>query len=124
MSSVTEVASGLTETVLGLGGLVDKAAFCGETRLNLTLWSSSHSSMFLEPFSRLWPDDQVLSPTHRQWDSLHGGSARRKASLYQNTGIRTSSGITAPAFEMAESSGLQPEVRDAWGVHEDFLGSM
>jgi hypothetical protein len=38
--------------------------------------------MALQPFVGPWPLFQFLYPTHSQYDSLDGGSTRRKASTY------------------------------------------
>jgi hypothetical protein len=41
-----------------------------------------HSPMILEPFVGPWPLCQFRNPVHSQYDSLDGGSARRKASTF------------------------------------------
>jgi hypothetical protein len=50
--------------------------------------SSSIITMALEPFVGPWPLFQLLDPIHSWYDSLDGGSVRRKASIYtQNSTI-------------------------------------
>jgi hypothetical protein len=46
--------------------------------------------MAVQPFGP-WPIFQFLNPIHSQWDSLDGGSDRRKAATYtQNKRTQTS----------------------------------
>jgi hypothetical protein len=53
-----------------------------------------HSSMDLRPFGGHWPLFQFRNPIHSRYDSLNGGSARRKASATQtHTDIHALSGI-------------------------------
>jgi hypothetical protein len=75
----------------------------------------------LQPCVGLWPLFQFLNPIDSRWDSLYGGSARRKASTYtqnntnrinaHNTDIRALSGIRTydPSVRASEdSSCLRP----------------
>jgi hypothetical protein len=42
-----------------------------------------HIIMALQPFVRPWSLFQFLNPIHSRYDSLEGGSARLKASIYK-----------------------------------------
>jgi hypothetical protein len=48
-----------------------------------------HSSTALQPFVGPWSIFQVRNPLHSQYDSLDGGSARRKAATYTQDSINT-----------------------------------
>jgi hypothetical protein len=74
----------------------------GSFSLSLSLSRSLSLSMDLQPFGPL-PLFRFLNPIHSRWNSLHGGSARRKAATCTqndtNTEKRTQESIPRVGFK-------------------------